>query len=77
MEELSNKQLESITGGVIFDASNIVGSDYYHPWEVLDEKGNVVKRCTTREEAIFEAGKSNKSYMEITWEQVMQLRRQS
>lgn len=75
MEKINNNELKNISGGVIFNASGITGSDYYNPWEVLDEKGNVVCRCPTRDDAIFEAGRRVKTYQEVTWEQVLQMRR--
>ena len=40
---LGDDQLEEVTGGVIFNASGIIGSDSNNPWEVLDNRnGNVL-----------------------------------
>ena len=41
-KKLGDDQLEEVTGGVIFNASGIIGSDPNMPWEVLDNRnGNV------------------------------------
>ena len=52
MNKINDSDLDNISGGLIFNASNISGSDPARPWEVLDNKnGNVLQRFTTQADA--------------------------
>ena len=71
-------KLDDISGGVIFNATGIVGSDANNPWEVLDDKdGHVVARFSTEWAARSAVGGLNENYMEVNWNQVQQLRGQA
>ena len=73
MQKLLDNDLKNITGGYIFNANGIIGADKDKPWELLNEKGDVIERYSNKDEAIYNAGKKNEKYMEINWEQVLQL----
>ena len=52
MNKMNDSDLENVSGGLIFNASNISGSDPARPWEVLDNKnGNVLMRFTNQTDA--------------------------
>ncbi len=52
MNKMNDSDLENVSGGLIFNASNISGADPTHPWEVLDNKnGNVLQRFTNQQDA--------------------------
>ena len=73
--KLNDEELEQVSGGAIFNASGISGSDPGNPWEVLDGNGNVKGRYPTREMAIYNAGKMNVDFFEVSWDQVQAMRR--
>ena len=51
-KKLNDSELENAAGGLLFDATNIIGSDPDRKWEVLDNKnGNVLQRFRTEQEA--------------------------
>ena len=73
--EMDDSRLEGISGGVLFNAAGIIGADPNNPWEVLDDKtGNVIARFPNRHDALAATGKFSENHMEITWDQVQQLR---
>ncbi len=75
--KLSDDDLDQVSGGEIFNAVNISGHDLNNPWEVLNEKGEVIGRAPTRDDAIWLAGNKGVSSREVkTWEEVEQMRRQ-
>lgn len=75
---INENKLEEISGGVIFDATDIIGSDENNPWEVLDDKdGHVVARFPDRYQAYMAVGGLNENHVEVTWDQVLQLRGQA
>ena len=77
IKKLSEDDLENVSGGIVFDAHDIVGGDedFDHVWQVLDDKtGRVLQRCSTRDDARQWARDNNQNRMEITWDQVCQLR---
>ena len=52
-KQISDRDLENVSGGLIFDAGTISGSDPSRPGEVLDNKSaEVMMRFVTEEEAI-------------------------
>ena len=52
MNKMNDSDLENVSGGLIFNASNISGADPTRPWEVLDNKnGNVLQRFTNQTDA--------------------------
>ena len=77
-KKLNDSELENVSGGFIFNASNISGSDPSRPWEVIDNKnGNVLNRFATKEQAWSCAssyGGSTYDTMEINWDDVCSLR---
>ena len=38
MNRLSDDELDKVSGGYIFDATNIPGSNPERPWQIIDEK---------------------------------------
>ena len=80
MSRLSDNDLEGVSGGVLFNASKISGSDPGKPWEVLDNNnGNVLNRFTNRAEAEKWTrdtyGNAGGNTMEVNWDQVQAMRR--
>lgn len=79
--KLSVDELEEVTGGVIFNASGIIGADANNPWEVLDNRnGNVLARFSNKQDAINKAnsyGGGAMDSLEVNWDQVLKLRGQS
>ena len=77
-EKIDDGVLEGISGGVLFDAQDIAGSDPNNPWEVLDDKdGHVVARFPSKFAALTAVGGLNENHMEVNWDQVKQLRGQA
>ncbi len=78
MNKMNDSDLGNVTGGLIFNASNISGSDPLRPWEVIDNKnGNVLDRFATRAEAEARArqfGSNEYNVMEVTWDGLVSLR---
>ena len=80
MGRLSDDDLEGVSGGVLFNASKISGSDPGKPWEVLDNNnGNVLNRFTNRADAEKWTrdtyGNAGGNTMEVNWDQVQAMRR--
>ncbi|MCR5650942.1 MAG: hypothetical protein K6F86_07165 [Lachnospiraceae bacterium] len=80
---INDSDLGNISGGVIFNASGISGADRNKPWEVLDDRtGNNIyingekQVFETREKAIEAAKRIGANHMEVTWDQVLQMREQ-
>ncbi len=80
---IDDKELENVSGGVIFNASGITGADPNKPWEVLDDHtGNNIyingekQVFETREKAIEAAKRIGANHMEVNWDQVLQMRSQ-
>lgn len=77
-EMINANELNSIAGGVLFDASGIIGSDVNNPWEVLDDKdGHVVARFPSEYAARVALGGLNENHVVVNWDQVLQLRNQA
>ncbi len=77
MYELDDQELAKVTGGRgggIFNAKDISGADKEKHWEVIDAKGDVVARCSSRDEAIFQAGRNDLDYKEVNWNDVVKMR---
>ena len=75
---ISDDELDMVSGGNggIFNASDISGSDHNKPWEVLDNHGNVKGRYSSRDEALFNAGRLGvDGFGELNWDQVQNMRR--
>lgn len=72
--KLSDETIEQVSGGAIFNAKDIDGSDHNNPWEVLDGKGNVLGRYKTRDEAIYNAGYHRVGGNEVDWDTVQRMR---
>ena len=52
-KKIDENERDKVSGGLIFNASNIIGSDYDRPFEVLDDvTGDVVARGRTYDEAV-------------------------
>ncbi len=77
-KEINIEELRNTTGGLIFNATYIIGSDPANPWEVIDNyNGNVLARFPTREQAVANAaqyGQNPYNTMEIDWNTVQNLR---
>ena len=78
---INDEELANVSGGLIFDASNIFGADPTHPWEVLDNhNGNVLGRFTNITDAqnFVRAnwGDDPANTMPVDWSQVCYLRGQ-
>lgn len=75
---INDAELGNVSGGLIFNASNISGSDPARPWEVIDNKnGNVLARFATRDQAVAAAqqyGGNPYNAMETDWNGVCALR---
>ncbi len=73
--EVNDEMLEGASGGVIFDASQVTGSDPNNPWEVLDDtNGSVLGRFATKTDAAKFAAQNGKNHMTVSWDQVQELR---
>lgn len=73
---ISDEELDNVGGGLIFNASQIIGSDPNRPFEVLDDRtGDVLARAQTYDQAVQYAKNMGKSY-EYTedWDRVVWLR---
>ena len=71
-------ELDRISGGVLFNASGISGSDPNNSWEVLDDKdGHVIARFPNELAARAALGGLNENHMVVNWDQVLQLRGQA
>ena len=82
IRKLSEEELDGVSGGVIFNASNIIGSNKDKPWEVLDEKGNIVRdkdgnelRFASRDDAVAAAATAGVSWKEVDWNWVVDRRK--
>ncbi len=77
-EKINLEELQNASGGLIFNASNISGSDPTRPWEVIDNKnGNVLARFSSRDQAVANAaqyGGNPYNAMEVDWNAVQSLR---
>ena len=73
--ELTNEQLEGVSGGYIFDAEVLTSGNASDPWEILDNNGDVVDSWDTKEMAEWVAKTNGLSTVELTWEQVQKLRK--
>ena len=75
---MNDEALSNVSGGLIFNASNISGSDPARPWEVIDNKnGNVLARFANKDDAIANAkqyGGNPYNVMETDWNTVVSLR---
>ena len=74
LSKLSDGQVEGIAGGYIFNSKVLTEGYDPNPWEILDEKGDVVDRWDTKEMAERIASGRGFSTEELTWEQVIKLR---
>lgn len=76
--KLSDNELNNVSGGYIFYAGNIAGSESKKPWEVIDNNnGRVLGRFENRDDAVRNArgyGSDPANDMEINWNQVRKLR---
>ena len=77
-KKIDLSELGDVAGGLIFNASNISGSDPTRPWEVIDNRnGNVLARFASKDEAIANAkqyGGNPYNAMEVDWSAVTALR---
>lgn len=78
IEKINDQEIGEVSGGLIFNASNISGADPTKPWEVIDNKnGNVLARFATRDQAVANAsqyGANPYNAMEVDWNAVTKLR---
>ena len=73
---ISDGALEGVSGGLIFNASNIAGSDPNNPFEVLDDRnGQVLARANSYDQARQYAEHLGQS-IEYTddWDRIQRLR---
>ena len=76
---IKDEELDNIAGGLIFNASNISGSDPTKPWEVLDNKnGNVLMRFSNETDAVnwvtSTYGNNALNTARVDWDYVQALR---
>ncbi|MBQ8955516.1 MAG: bacteriocin [Lachnospiraceae bacterium] len=78
LNKLTEEELDNISGGMIFNAAGVEGSDPNYPWEVLDNNNcNVLGRFPSRDAAIKYAnsfGKNPYNAQEVDWATVQRLR---
>ncbi len=80
MNKLNDSDLENVSGGFLFNARNISGSDPANPWEVIDNRnGNVIARFNNEQAAKAYCqqqwgGANTYDTMEINWSDVCALR---
>jgi hypothetical protein len=73
---LTDEEMKEVSGGLIFNASRISGSDPNNPFEVLDDRtGEVLARAATYDQATWYAANMGRS-IEYTedWNRVLYLR---
>ncbi|MBO4374220.1 MAG: bacteriocin [Lachnospiraceae bacterium] len=82
-EKINDDDLQNVSGGLIFNASNIQGADPDKPWEVLDDHtGNNIwingekQVFATQKEAEDAAKRIGANTLEISWDEVQRLRGQ-
>ncbi len=78
VNQINDDELEGVSGGIIFNASRISGSDPNNPFEVLDDNnGQVLARASTYDQARRYAESMGKS-VEYTedWDRILRLRGQ-
>ena len=73
---LNNDELDQVAGGEIFESSDIPGHNPEKPWEILDDKGNVLDCAATGDDAIWLASCKGVSRKEVTWDDVLNMRGQ-
>ena len=71
---INDDALDEVSGGAIFCSKGIMGADPNNPWEVLDDKGNVVGRFNNRNDAINCARDKNLGTWEANWDMVQSMR---
>ena len=76
---LNDEQMEMATGGMLFNASGIIGSDPNNPWEVIDNyNGNVLARFNNKDDAVRYVcsnwGNTPLNTLEINWDQLCAMR---
>ena len=82
IRKLSEDELDGVSGGAIFNAINIIGSNKDKPWEVLDDKGNIVRdkdgnelRFASRDDAVAAASRAGVGWNEVDWNWVVDRRK--
>ena len=79
MNKMNDSDLGNVSGGLIFDARNIIGADPANPWEVIDNKnGNVLGRFNSEQAAkdyvTRTFGNNPYNTMSIDWNSLVALR---
>jgi hypothetical protein len=75
LKKLDDGQVEEVVGGYIFDSTELTGwPPGPQPWEVLDDKGDVVARFHHPGEAADFAAANGYSTEHLDWSQVQKLR---
>ena len=79
MKELSLEELDSVQGGMIFNATGTEECDPFKPWEVIhNNTGEVLSRHATQDEACWAAkqyhNESSYDTMLISWDTLSYLR---
>ena len=78
MSRLDENQLDGGSGGLVFFAGDIEGSDKDNPWEVIDDTdGTTLGRYPSRDDAIAASGAKGKNHLIVGWNQVQELRGQA
>ncbi len=73
---LNDDELDQVAGGEIFEASHTPGHNPEKPWEILDDKGNVLGSAATRDDAIWLASCKGVSRKEVMLDDVLNMRGQ-
>ena len=74
MGKLNDDELTGVSGGAIFDARNINGSDKDKPFEVIDDRGNAIDRFANEGDARKFAREKGLGEYSIDWNEVMKRR---
>ena len=74
MGKLNDDELEAVSGGAVFDARNIIGSDKNNPFEVVDDRGNVIGRFPNEGDAKKFAEDKGLGKYSIDWNEVLRRR---
>ena len=74
---LDDQSLDNVSGGYLFNSSNIIGADKDRPWEIIDDKGDVKGRFSDYGEACRNAKAMGLTDDAIGWDEVQRRRQQN
>ena len=74
LKDLNDDNLQDVAGGYIFYSGVLADIPDDCPWEVIDDRGDVVARESTPHAARSIAAEMGFSGEELTWDQLQRLR---